>query len=245
MKALANGSLNLSVLDGWWDEGYQHEYGWALGHGEVYNDLNAQDDIESRDLYNLLEEEVVPLFYQRGHDDIPRGWVEKMKAGLKHLVPIFNAHRMVQEYMDRYYLPCSKRYNILSVNNFAGAIELASWRQKLMTGWAGVSVEEVISGDGLDMPVGSELDIEARIKLGSLTPEDVTVEAYYGKLDHNGDFFERDTSILEVKDIKGQPYSFKGKIPCPKAGRFGYTVRVMPSKKRLENPFIIGLVTWA
>jgi len=245
MKALANGSLNLSVLDGWWDEGYQHECGWALGHGEVYYDLKAQDDIESRDLYNLLEEEVVPLFYQRGHDDIPRGWVEKMKAGLKHLVPIFNAHRMVQEYMDRYYLPCSKRYNTLSINNFTGAIELASWRQKLMTGWAGVSVEEVISGDGIDMPVGSELDIEARIKLGSLTPEDVTVEAYYGKLDHNGDFFERDTAILEVKDIKGQIYSFKGKINCPKTGRFGYTVRVTPSKKRLENPFIIGLVTWA
>ncbi|HJX33704.1 MAG TPA: alpha-glucan family phosphorylase, partial [Desulfatiglandales bacterium] len=245
MKALANGSLNLSVLDGWWDEGYQHEYGWALGHGEVYRDLKAQDDIESRDLYNLLEEEVVPLFYQRGHDDIPRGWVEKMKAGLKHLVPIFNSHRMVQEYMDRYYLPCSKRYNTLSINNFAGAIELASWRQKLMTGWAGVSVEEVTSGDGLDMLVGSELDIEARIKLGSLTPEDITVEVYYGQLDHDGDFFERDTTILEVKDINGQIYSFKGKIPCPKAGRFGYTVRIMPSKKRLENPFIIGLVTWA
>jgi starch phosphorylase len=245
MKALANGSLNLSVLDGWWDEGYQHEYGWALGHGEVYHDLKAQDDIESLDLYNLLEEEVVPLFYQRGHDGIPRGWVEKMKAGLKHLVPIFNAHRMVQEYMDRYYLPCSKRYNTLSINNFAGAIELASWRQKLMTGWAGISVEEVFSGDGLDMPVGSGLDIEARVKLGSLTPEDVTVEAYYGKLDHDGDFFERDTVMLEVKDIKGQIYNFKGKIPCPKAGRFGYTVRVTPSKKRLENPFITGLVTWA
>jgi starch phosphorylase len=245
MKALANGSLNLSVLDGWWDEGYQHEYGWALGHGELYHDLKAQDDIESRDLYNLLEEEVVPLFYQRGHEDIPRGWVEKMKAGLKHLVPIFNSHRMVQEYMDRYYLPCSKRYNILSINNFAGAIELASWRQKLMTGWAGVSVEEVISGEGLDMPVGSDLNIEARIKLGSLTPEDVTVEAYYGQLDHNSDFFERDTTVLEVGDIKGQIYSFKGKIPCPKAGRFGYTVRVMPSKNRLENPFITGLVTWA
>jgi starch phosphorylase len=114
-----------------------------------------------------------------------------------------------------------------------------------MTGWAGVSVEEVISGDGLDMFVGSELDIEARVKLGALTPDDVTVEAYYGHLDHNGDFAERDTAVLEVKGLKGEIYSFKGKIPCPKTGRFGYTVRIMPSKKRLENPFIIGLVTWA
>ncbi|KPK83377.1 MAG: alpha-glucan phosphorylase [Bacteroides sp. SM23_62_1] len=245
MKALANGSLNLSVLDGWWDEGYHSKCGWAIGHGEVYKDYNAQDNIESNDLYNLLEEEVIPLFYHRGHDDVPRGWVEKMKAGLRYLVPIFNSHRMVQEYMDRYYLPCSKRFNVLSSNDFEGAKDLASWRQKLMTGWAGVSVEKVTSGNGLDMPVGSELEIEAAVKLGTLAPDDVTVEAYYGRLDHNGDFAERETTALEVYDSKDGTYKFKGKIPCLETGRFGYTVRIMPSRNRLENPFIMGLVTWA
>jgi starch phosphorylase len=228
MKALANGSLNLSILDGWWDEGYHRDFGWAIGHGEVYKDLGAQDDIEGRDLYNLLEKEVVPLFYQRGSDGIPRGWVKKMRAGLRQLVPIFNAHRMVQEYVTRYYLPCSRRFNSLCRGDFAGSKELAEWRQKLMTAWHDVSIEEVVSGNGLERRVGQELEVVARVRLGSLLPEDVIVEAYYGRIDQNGDCED-----------------YRGHIPSLKTGRFGYTVRVMPSHKRLENRFAMGLVTWA
>ena len=245
MKALANGSLNLSVLDGWWDEGYHRDFGWAIGHGEVYQNHNAQDDIESRDLYNLLEEEIVPLFYQRGPDGIPRGWVEKMRAGLRRLVPIFNSHRMVQEYVSRYYLPCSRRFNTLCRDEFSGAKDLASWRRKLMTGWQEISVEGVSSGESLEMPSGKELEVVARIGLGSLTPEDVTVEAYYGRLDQNGDFAERETVPLQAEDSADGLYTFHGLIPCQKTGRFGYTVRITPSKEKLENRFAMGLVTWA
>jgi len=245
MKALANGSLNLSVLDGWWDEGYHRDFGWALGHGEVYQNNEAQDDIESRDLYHILEKEVVPLFYQLGPDGIPLGWVEKMRSGLRHLAPIFNAHRMVQEYVSRYYLPCSRRFNTLCRDEFAGAKDLAAWRQKLMTNWQEVSVEEVTYGDGLEMPVGQQVDVMARVRLGTLSPEDVTVDAYYGPLDQHGDFAERETVPLEVVDSVDGIYTFRGQIPCRKTGRFGYTVRVTPSHKRLENRFIMGLVTWA
>jgi starch phosphorylase len=245
MKALANGSLNLSILDGWWDEGYHRDFGWAIGHGEVYQDHNAQDDIESRDLYNLLEEEIVPLFYQRGPDGIPRGWVEKMRAGLQRLVPIFNSHRMVQEYVNRYYLPCSERFNTLCHDDFAGAKDLASWVRKLMTGWQEISVGGVSSGESLEMPSGKELEVVARIVLGSLTPEDVTVEAYYGRLDQNGDFSDRETVVLQAKDSADGLYTFRGQIPCQKTGRFGYTIRITPSKEMLENRFAMGLVAWA
>jgi starch phosphorylase len=245
MKALANGSLNLSVLDGWWDEGYHRDFGWAIGHGEVYQDHEAQDGIESRDLYNLLEEEVIPLFYQRGPDGIPRAWVEKMRAGLRRLVPNFNSHRMMQEYVNRYYLPCSKRFNVLSNKEFAGAKNLASWRKKLMTGWQEISIEEAYSGDRLEMLAGKELEVVTKIRLGSLTPEDVTVEAYYGRLDQNGDFTERETAPLQAVDLEDGLHTFTGKIPCQKTGRFGYTVRITPTKERLENRFAMGLVTWA
>jgi starch phosphorylase len=245
MKALANGALNLSVLDGWWDEGYHRDFGWALGHGEVYRDHQAQDDIESRDLYNLLEEEVVPLFYQRGRDGIPRGWVEKMRAGLRHLVPVFNSHRMVQEYTARYYLPCSRRFNSLCSRDFAGAKDLAAWRHRLMTSWHEVVVEDVVSGNDLETTVGQEIDMKARLRLGALTPDDVTVEAYYGRLDQNEDFTETDAAPLEAVDSVDGVYTFRGQIPCRKTGRFGCTVRVMPSRKRLENRFVMGLVTWA
>jgi starch phosphorylase len=245
MKALANGSLHLSVLDGWWDEGYHRNCGWAVGHGEVYQDHGAQDDIESRDLYNLLEEEVVPVFYQRGRDGIPRGWVEKMRAGLRHLVPIFNSHRMVQEYVSRYYLPCSRRFNTLCGDDFAGAKDLAAWRQKMMTSWHEVSVAEVASSDDLERPVGQDVEIVARVRLGALSPEDITVEAYYGRLDQNGDFTERETAPLEPVNSVDGLYTFRGRIPCQETGRFGCTVRIMPSHKRLENRFVMGLVTWA
>jgi starch phosphorylase len=245
MKALANGSLNLSVLDGWWEEGYGRDFGWALGHGEVYQNHEAQDDIESRDLYNLLEEEIVPLFYQRGRDGIPRGWVEKMRAGLRHLVPIFNAHRMVQDYGSRYYLPCSRRFNTLCREDLAGAKDLAAWRQKIMTSWHEVSVKEVTSGDGLEMSVAQELEVRARVRLGSLSPDDATVEVYYGSLDRTGDFEDRETVVMEVVESDGGLHTYLGRIPCQKTGRFGYTVRVMPSHKRLENRFVMGLVTWA
>ncbi len=152
---------------------------------------------------------------------------------------------MVQEYVTRYYLPCSRRFNTLCREDFAGSKDLAAWRQKLMTGWNGVSVEEVVSGDDLEMPVGQEVEVVARVKLGDLSPEDVIVEAYYGGLDHQGKFAGRETVPMEVKDSDGDAYTFRGLIPCRTTGRFGYTVRVMPSHKRLENRFAMGLVTWA
>ncbi|MGM0381962.1 MAG: alpha-glucan family phosphorylase [Thermodesulfobacteriota bacterium] len=245
MKALANGSLNLSVLDGWWDEGYHRDFGWAIGHGEVYQDHTAQDTIESRDLYNLLEEEIIPLFYQRGPDDIPRGWVDKMRAGLRRLVPIFNSHRMVQEYVKRYYIPCSRRFNALSQDGFAGAKDLAVWRQKIMTCWHEIVIEEVSSPDSRDITAGKELEVVAKIKLGSLTPEDVTVEAYYGRLDQDGDFSDREMVPLQADGSADGLYTFRGKISCQKTGRFGYTVRITPCKEMLENRFTMGLVAWA
>ncbi|MBN1907278.1 MAG: alpha-glucan family phosphorylase [Deltaproteobacteria bacterium] len=245
MKALANGSLNLSVLDGWWDEGFKSDYGWAIGKGEEYEDFFAQDNIESRDLYNLLEKEVIPLFYRRGSDELPRGWIEKMKAGLHDLVPVFNSHRMVQEYTDRFYLPCSARYDRLSKNGFTETKTLASWRQKVMTGWGSVSVIEVRSGDSRDIPIGESLEITARITLGELSTDDVTVEVYFGRLDHKGDFVDRETKELLPAGLDNGVHLFKGFIECLGTGRFGYTVRIVPSKKRLENPFVMGLVAWA
>ncbi|MFW6115074.1 MAG: alpha-glucan family phosphorylase [Thermodesulfobacteriota bacterium] len=245
MKALANGSLNFSVLDGWWDEGYHRDFGWSIGHGEVYQDHAAQDRIESRDLYNLLEEEIIPLFYQRGPDGIPRGWVDKMRSGLRRLVPVFNSHRMVQEYVNRYYLPCSMRSHTLSGDGFHGAKDLAVWRQKIMTSWHEIAIQEVSSPESLDITAGQELEVAAKIELGSLSPEDVTVEAYYGSLDHEGDFSDREMIPLHAEGLADGLYTFRGQIPCRKTGRFGYTVRITPSKDRLENRFAMGLVAWA
>ena len=245
MKALANGCLNLSVLDGWWDEGYRPDVGWALGHGEVYQDHEMQDYIESRELYNLLEREIVPLFYQRGSDGMPRKWVDMMRTGLRRLVPVFNAHRMVQEYTDRFYAPCSQRYQELCRTQFEGAKDLAVWRQKLMTEWHGVSVPEVTGPDNLEVKVGKSLSVRATVELGRLTPQDVTVEIYYGRLDQNGEFTDRNTAVMSMIGEDGGRHIYEGEISCSGTGRFGYTARVIPSRERLENRFVMGLLTWA
>jgi starch phosphorylase len=114
-----------------------------------------------------------------------------------------------------------------------------------MTGWNDISVVEVSSEQLRELPVGGFLAVTAKIKMGSLQPDDVTVEAYYGRLDHLGEFSARDTTTLDIQAQEDGNYIFKGNIPCVGTGRFGYTVRVLPSKNRLENPFIMGLVTWA
>ena len=114
-----------------------------------------------------------------------------------------------------------------------------------MTGWNSVAVQEVISEEGRDIPIGDKLEVEAKVVLGELSPDDVTVEAYFGRLDHNGDFKERVTSELLSVRFDGGVHIFKGDVECSGTGRFGYTVRIMPSRKRLENPFVMGLVAWA
>ncbi len=119
MKATANGALNLSILDGWWDEGYTPETGWAIGHGEEYADDQSdyQDTIESNAIYDLLEKDIVPLFYERGRDGLPRGWIAKMKAAMREHAGVFNTNRMVREYYEFCYLPCAQRSHRLMEND--------------------------------------------------------------------------------------------------------------------------------
>ncbi|MDR1922316.1 MAG: alpha-glucan family phosphorylase, partial [Candidatus Adiutrix sp.] len=246
MKALANGVLNLSVLDGWWDEGYAPQYGWAIGHGEEDSNHELQDETESKALYNLLEKQVAPLFYQRTTDNVPVLWCEMMRASIRDLMPRFSAHRMVMDYYERFYKPSSDRYERLSADSFSAANAQADWRRKLMTCWNELAITAVSSdADVSDKKVGDETGFIAKVKLGSLSPDDVTVEAYYGRLDHMGEFINRATLTLEPCEDLGGVWLYKGTLALKETGKFGYTVRVTPSQKRLANPFVLGLVSWA
>ena len=152
---------------------------------------------------------------------------------------------MVQDYSDRYYVSCSRRYSQLTDNNMAGAREMNEWRRKMMTNWNDISVLGVGSTEGQECSVGSDIEVTAKVVLGNLEPADVTVEAYYGRLDHRGEFADRECSALEPKSQADGVWEFVGKVPCKKTGRFGFTVRVTPSHQKQENPFVMGLVCWA
>jgi starch phosphorylase len=243
MKAAANGVLNLSILDGWWAEAYTPDVGWAIGRGEEYDDLAYQDVVESAALYDVLEEDVVPLFYNRGRDGLPRGWIAKMKASMRTLAPFFNTNRMVAEYTRSFYLPAAERYWNLTDDNAAQARALAAWKQKVHQNWSSIRVQTV-KADADTVKVGDIVHVSAEIVLGELTADDVTVQLYQGMLDDEGKIPKGTSITMEPRDANNGIYVFVGAIPCLNSGRFGFAVRVLPNHHDLVHPFEPGLILW-
>ena len=245
MKATANGALNLSVLDGWWAEGYQVDVGWAIGRGEEYDDPDYQNRVEANAIYQILEKEATPLFYNRGPDGLPRGWIARMKNAIKTLCPVFNTHRMVQEYTDRFYIPAQRRVSHLASANNAPAQALAKWKTRIGQAWEGVRIDRVETKAIQTLQVGDELKISAYLDLGDLKPEDVTVELYHGRIDQKGDIGEGRSLPMSFVANNDSPGCFVGRLPFRTSGRYGYTVRVMPYHKDLNSSSDTGRIIWA
>ena len=245
MKAVANGALHLSVLDGWWDEGYEREIGWAIGNGEEYEDHDFQDELESHALYDILEKDIIPIFYERGQDGIPRRWVAMMKASMHKLCPMFNTHRMVSEYWQRCYLPAAERGSRLSENEREGLKSLAKWREKVMYNWANVAIKAIRMKELPDLEVGAPYPVEADIFLGELLPEDVMVETYAGRLDPSGRFVDRFTHVMEPKETVGDRiYKYQCVLNFEDGGHFGLNIRITPNHPNPESRHAMGLVIW-
>jgi len=245
MKVCVNGGINMSILDGWWVEGFHSDNGWAIGAGEEYTDLNYQDDVESRAIYDLLEQEVVPLFYTRATDGLPRGWIKMMKRAMATVCPFFNTNRMVQEYMEKCYAPSANRFERLSQEKLKRATALAEWRRRLAREWGQIRVEQVEASGADPMHVGSQLDVHARINLGNLKPEDVEVQLFHGLVDNAGDIPHPAALAMQHNGTpQGTALVFKGTIPCRASGNYGYAVRVLPRNADLANPFEPGLICW-
>jgi len=250
MKALVNGVLNLSTLDGWWDEAWtpDNTVGWAIGQGEEYEDQGYQDFVESQTLYNILENDVLHDFYDRGAGGLPRAWVRKMKTALKELVPRFNSHRMVEDYAAKAYIPAFENFKRLERNSFQPAKELAAWRMELMTKWSGLQIRNVVSDQPQRMVVGDSLPVACEVYLNDIAPEHLRVEVYSGTVDSDGNFYNRRFSLMSPapgsKSREGW-LRYEGEAQPGQAGRFGFTVRVMPRHELLLDPHSLGLVRWA
>ncbi|HXG08422.1 MAG TPA: alpha-glucan family phosphorylase [Gemmataceae bacterium] len=246
MKVCFNGGLNLSVLDGWWAEGYQQDNGWAIGAGEEYseNDRVYQDDVESRAIYDLLEQEIVPLFYARGSDGLPRGWLRMMKRCMSTLCPFFNTNRMVQEYMEKCYGPSAQRYGMLAADGLKKAAQLAQWRRRMIHDWPHIRVEAVEADTAEPLRVGGQMEVRARVHLGPISPEDVEVQLFHGLVDSFGDIPNPQTVPMSHDGRDGGTWIFKGVLPCRASGRYGFAVRVLPKHPDLANLFEPGLICW-
>lgn len=236
----------MSVLDGWWDEAYRFEIGWAIGRGEVYEDHVYQDEVESKALYEMLEKEVIPLFYDRGHDGLPRGWIARMKAAMAAICPIFNTNRMVHEYAERFYLPAAERWRHLTEGDMTRAKALAAWRSELQKHWEEIQVTRVESDTSDPFKVGAALEVQVQIHLGPLKPGDVTVQLYEGPVDTKGEIVAGETiPMTRVQSDEDGCHRFVGRIPCRTSGLHGYALRVLPYHEDLVHPYEPGLMLWA
>ncbi|MCK5219313.1 alpha-glucan phosphorylase, partial [bacterium] len=230
---------------GWWDEGYNGENGWAIGRGEEYTDHEYQDQVESAALYQLLENEIVPTFYDRGADDIPEKWIRRMKKSMTSLGPVFNTNRMVSEYTERFYISRIERLDRLRENECAAVRRLAAWKSKVTEEWENIRIVKVEADTQKEFSVGTELPVKALVALGSLLPQDVRVEIYYGLVDSNQNLYNSRVIAMTPGNVtKSGRVNFAGAIPCQATGNLGFTIRVMPSHSDLAQPFETNLITW-
>jgi starch phosphorylase len=229
MKASANGALNLSVLDGWWDEGFLGDNGWAIGSGEEYQDAEYQDQIESRALYDLLEQTVKPLFYERGLDDLPREWVRMMKRSIQTVCPVFNSLRMFSEYVETAYLPAAERVSRLKAENYGALKEMVAWKKRIREDWTSVQVTDVSIRDQRPALKGKAVEMAVTVNLAGHKASEIKVELLHGPVDLWERFKVRDVTRLhpqfETPDSNGEVV-FSGLIPLGHTGLYGYGVRI-------------------
>ncbi|MGL4339516.1 MAG: alpha-glucan family phosphorylase [Rhodoglobus sp.] len=243
MKAALNGSLNLSILDGWWAEFCDEENGWAIPSADSAGDGAERDRFEANSMYDLIEHQIAPRFYDRGAEGIPFRWVASIRHSLATLSPALSADRMVREYVERLYLPAAASGGSVSVDAHRGARELAAWKSRITAAWPRVQVTHVESGGVDTVPqVGDQIHLRATVDIGGLAADDVAVEVLYGRARDGDQLSEVQSACLELMPAEpGQPTVFEGTVVLARAGSFGYTVRVVPRHPLLASASELGL----
>ncbi len=252
MKAAMNGSQNLSILDGWWDEADYHRTGWPIGQGEDYNDRAYQDEIESNAIYELLEKEIIPLFYRQGKDNLPREWIRRMKNAIQLNAPLFSTWRMVQDYSEQAYFPISDYYARMNQDGYAPAKALAQWQSHLFNHWYEMELGEVRILDESGSPVTSALlqahqplEVYAHVRLKHLRPEDVTVQVYQGSVDETGEMVLGHPWNMTFVEQQGDVSIFHSQLHYSKSGQQGLGLRILPHHPDLHHPSEVRLIRWA
>src|SRR6267143_208209 len=248
MKAAPNGGINLSVLDGWWREGYNGSNGWAIG-AEIDNGTTEfQNEVDASSLYQLLENQIVPLYYAKPDGKLPLAWLQLMRESIRSVTPVFNTQRMVMEYTQQLYIPAAQAYENFSRDGCGAATHLSQWKAKMRKDWPQVQVSDVqiANKDRPSISVGESLLIRANVRLGAVDPQHVRVEAYHGEVD-NGDLLNPTASVLNQSsqaDGDGD-YIYQGSVPATESGTYGFSVRVVPTHPCLMQAHELRLITWS
>jgi starch phosphorylase len=248
MKSAPNGGINLSVLDGWWREGYNGSNGWAIG-AEINNGTTEfQNEVDASSLYQLLENQIVPLYYAKPDGKLPLAWLQLMRESIRSVTPVFNTQRMVKEYTEQLYIPAAQAHENFSRDGCGAATQLSQWKAQMRKDWPQVQISDVqvANKDRQSILVGESLQISARVHLGAVDPQHVRVEAYHGELD-NGDIHNPTATMLHQSgkaDGDGN-YIYEGSVPATESGTYGFSVRVVPTHPCLMQAHELRLITWS
>jgi starch phosphorylase len=240
MKAALNGALNLSILDGWWNEWFDGRNGWAIPTADTAADETERDDAEAGALYDLIEHELVPLFYAR-QEGVPAGWLAMVRHTMTDLGRKVTSDRMVREYVTDLYAPAAAHAAELAADGFAGAVALAAFARRVRRAWPGVAVAGVDARGPQQARAGDALDVRADVRLNGLSSQDVAVEVVYGRSDGDGSLGPA-RSVHRLRPVPGGDdgmTAFAGSVPLTATGTFGYTVRVAP-----DHPHMVASAEW-
>ncbi|WP_115306606.1 alpha-glucan family phosphorylase, partial [Mobiluncus holmesii] len=243
MKCAINGALNLSILDGWWDEMYDGRNGWAIPTADGVDDPERRDAIEAEGLYNLIENTVAPRFYDRDENGIPRNWMEMIRHTLATLGPRVQAQRMVSEYVENLYTPVAASSRVLNGTGHQAARDLAAYKARVRSGWDQVAVKHVDAKVGDVATVGDSASFYADVQLGHLHPEDVEVQLLLGRVTSNDDLSGFEVLAMQAEHAENGVVSYRLETRLNNAGPLGYQVRVVPTHPLMAGYTELGLVT--
>lgn len=247
-KVCINGVINFSVLDGWWCEGYNGKNGWAIGDGTYFENEYSQDNADSESICDVLEKQIIPMFYERNEKGVPVRWVKMMKESIKSLTYRFSTHRMLLEYMSGMYLPSMERTERVATDNYKLAAGLVDWKEHIEKNWSQVRI--IAEKDrnmlrGRKMNSGESLSLSAVVYLGGIDPSDVKAELYYGRTTRDNAI--ANPQIVEMHMVEMQEpgvFRYSAEIALVEGGEYGYTFRVIPYNKDLINVSDMALVRW-
>ncbi len=247
MKAPPNGGLNLSVLDGWWCEGYNGNNGWAIGAEVSHGSVEFQSEVDCASLYQLLENQIVPLYYAKPDGKLPLAWLQLMRESIRSVTPNFNTHRMVKEYTERLYVPAAQAHRDFLQQECAAASELSRWKTRMRKDWPQVRIDnvDVANTDRQNISVGEALQVSARVHLGDVDPQHVRVEAYHGEAENGGIKNPCVTTLTPAGQNGDGSYVYNGSVPAADSGAYGFSVRVVPTHPHLQQDHELRLITWS
>ncbi len=244
-KAVLNGVMNFSVLDGWWAEGYKPEAGWALKEEKTYEDQELQNELDSETIYSMFENEIIPMFYKRNDKNIPTEWVRWIKNNIAFIAPHYTNKRMLGDYIRQFYNPLSERSKIITANNYAKAREIANWKNQLVSEWDSIEVysKDIMNTSDKSLLLGEKFHAQIKLDINDINPEDIGVEVIFTREAFN------ETELVLVHELErikteGSYVTYNCEVPAKQAGIYNYAFRVFPKNPQLPHRQDFNLIKW-